>query len=357
MKSELLSRRGYQHGRINKETFSQNSHSKQQQRASWALGDPVLLRGEISDALRFYNSRIKESRRLVDRIMQGESLQTILDQQPYQSRLSTQFEPLGASSNPNNPQEIETLFFDSLEDTGYTAEDLWVKLSWLSFYENDDSLRFRFSFGEDFAEDVAADQERQRYAGKLSNSVFPESALITENSRIRSLLCDLISSRAVEFVERIVYFNAPSGGAYLHHDRERGHAGVVYAQVSGETFWIALPSHRLVSELRSFCDTCHRQDKWPSSLSTEFINEIQAVVHSETLTAQLESFSNDTLIHLINETGAFTQYLINQGHGYTINSGDVLLLPQQSQQQCCWHSVFCLTETTGEGLSFAVRSA
>jgi len=78
---------------------------------------------------------------------------------------------------------------------------------------------------------------------------------------------------------------------------------------------------------------------------------------TERLNAELDSFANDNLIQLINETKAFVQQLIAAGHGHLIETGDVLLLPQEDQNKCCWHSVFNLGEESGQALSFAVRGS
>ena len=51
--------------------------------------------------------------------------------------------------NEGDDQEIETVLFDALDNGEVVAEDLWAKVSWLSFFEEDSSLRVRFSFGMD----------------------------------------------------------------------------------------------------------------------------------------------------------------------------------------------------------------
>ena len=225
----------------------------------------------------------------------------------------------------------------------------------MSFYEEDASLRFRFSFGVDFVEDVAADSNRQHYAAKLTEAIFPESEIITNNQSLKESLNHIFSGSEFKFVERIVYFNSPDGGAYLHHDRERGHAGVVYAQLTGQTFWLALTKQSLIGEISYFINACGKNG-WPKTINEDTKAElIKCSKSAETLSDQLDSFANTALIHLINETSEFVQQLINHGHWRHLKPGDVLLLPQESEQDCCWHSVFCLGEESGEALSFAIR--
>ena len=66
----------------------------------------------------------------------------------------------------------------------------------------------------------ASDQRRQHYAALLCDVIFPESSIVTENEPLHRSLKSIIGCEQLNFVERIVYFNAPQGGAYLHHDLE-----------------------------------------------------------------------------------------------------------------------------------------
>jgi len=189
----------------------------------------------------------------------------------------------------------------------------------------------------------------------LTESVFPESRLITENNILKQKLTDIIKSSTFSFVERIIYFNSPNGGAYLHHDRERGHAGVVYAQLTGETLWLALSKQQLINEITVFIENCQQQT-WPETLDESAREALLFYTNDQQACAeQLESFANDVLIQLINETTEFVQHLINQGYSKHLQAGDVLLLPQETEMNCCWHSVFCLGEMPGQALSFAIR--
>jgi hypothetical protein len=213
-------------------------------------------------------------------------------------------------------------------------------------------LRFRFSFGIDHEEDVSADPMRQQLAAELGDKVFPESSIITGNIELNNKLSLILEGRTPCFVERIYYFNAPNGGAYLHHDLERGHAGVVFAQLTGSTFWLALPKQALVQEIIAFS----KSHSWPESLTLEMRKEMSDLLLDRNyLSEQLSSFSNNTLIHLINETQEFVQFLIARGHSKHLLAGDVLLLPQATADTCCWHSVFCSGDEMGQALSFAIR--
>ena len=351
-----LHRRGFDLGSISIDSTTPENDPL----SNWGEGKPVYLQGICREQLSSFTQDIKASEKLYSAVLDEQECDEIFTQSPYIDRLETNFESLGSSYNEGDEQEIETVIFDAIspEDPDTVlAEDLWVKASWLSFYEGDASLRFRFSFGVDFVEDVAADQNRQHYAALLTEAVFPESNIITANQKLKSTLSQTLGSEEFRFVERIIYFNSPNGGAYLHHDRERGHAGVVYAQLTGKTLWLALPQQALINEINLFVKTCQASN-WPANISTECKNEIINCAVSEQLLAnELDSFANSALIHLINETPDFVQQLINNGHSRQLNAGDAMLLPQESALKCCWHSVFCLGEESGQALSFAIRSA
>ena len=62
----------------------------------------------------------------------------------------------------------------------------------------------------------------------------------------------MLQAEDLVYVERIVYFNAPEGGAQFHHDVERGHLGVVFAQLSGRTAWLTLSTEQLLDAMQNF---------------------------------------------------------------------------------------------------------
>lgn len=342
-----LKRRGFSLG-----TADPNSTQQDVSLEKWHLGYPVLLKQALIDELEKHQASIQHTEVLVKAILNEQECDAQLAREPYLSRLEPKFESLGSAYNEGDQQEIEMVMFDAMDGDDIIGEDLWLKVSWLSFYDEDPSLRFRFSFGVDLEEDVSADPQRQQLAAELSDAVFPESSIITDNPALNEKLKTILNNQEVSFVERIVYFNAPNGGAYLHHDLERGHAGVVFAQLSGNTFWLALPKQALVKEIIAFS----KSQPWPDSLTLEMRSEMSDLLLDRSyLSEQLSSFTNSSLIHLINETEEFVQFLIRRGHSKHLTPGDVLLLPQTTADTCCWHSVFCSGNEMGQALSFAIR--
>lgn len=343
-----LIRRGFKLGTAQHNT----SYARSQVTERWTNGYPVLLEKAAKPSIEDHQQAILDTEKLVLSVLEGNECLSFFNTSHYKTRLAPYFTPLGCAINEGDDQEIETVLFDAVANGEVVGEDLWMKVSWLSFEEEDASLRFRFSFGVDHEEDVAADSARQHYAAQLTNAIFPESTIITENQSLTAALSGLLKCDNIRYVERIVYFNAPNGGAYLHHDLERGHAGVAFAQLSGSTYWLALPKNALILEIVKFVDA----DIWPETLDQTAREEIRTLAKNpENLAEELDSFANSSLVHLINETEAFVQQLIRNGHGQELVAGDVLLLPQHDQDTCCWHSVFCLGEQMGQALSFAIR--
>ena len=352
MDQPSLFRRGFDLGTVK----IVRPESKNNSLERWSNGESIFEAGLCSKLIPNFASELASSRQLYQAVIAGAICDDLLLESPYNERLGEYFECLGSSFNEGDDQEIETVQFDALQAGQIVAEDLWVKISWLSFHEDDASLRFRFSFGIDHYQDVAADPNRQLWSAKLAELVFPESKIVSENADLKDLLVDLLGDSPFSFVERIVYFNAPSGGAYLHHDLERGHDGVVYCQLNGQTYWLALPKANLLGEIISFCESCDKSGSWPQSIDVTSQNNLREICATPShLANELDTFANSDLINLINETREFVQQLIQHGYGQLMNPGDVLFLPQYDSQTCCWHSVFTVGEETGQALSFAIK--
>ncbi|MDX8401206.1 MAG: hypothetical protein R8K47_01095 [Mariprofundaceae bacterium] len=319
----------------------------------WRADAPCLLPGWVDAAS--CAEDVAVSHALMEKVLDSGRLEPWLDAAPWRERLAPRFAFVAASAEEHDPQAIEKAYFDALSDgPDAAAEDLWCKASWLSFEEDDASLRFRFSFGMEGFEDVAADAGRQAWAAELCAALFPESRAITENERIRALFAAVLGGEPA-FVERIVYFNAPNGGAQFHHDVERGHAGVIYAQMSGETFWLACGKPVLMAELAAFARSR------PESLAAvlpgagerrAFLALLDA---PDDLAALLDEPDHEPLEAVLDRSPHFVHWMCERGHAFILRPGDALLLPQRDLARCVWHSVFCLGDAPGEGLSFAVR--
>lgn len=326
-------------------------------RNAWSSSRPSVLPGHCTAAIPNYSREIEQARQLMERIAASESPADLLDASPYSERLLPRFEMLAASSDESDMQEIETIEFDAMEDDEIVGENLWCKCSWLSYEEDDASLRFRFSFGMVGYEDVAADLERQIFAGELTEAIFPESAIISGDKRLEQKLCKALGIGKLAYVERIIYFNAPNGGAQFHQDVERGHLGVVFAQLRGRTGWLACSKKELMDEIEKFVGNTQNhaalQQLLPDASARRELLTIAA--DRVQLNLGLDDRDNEPLELLINRCPPFYQQLSDHGHTYILNPGDIILLPQKDVDECCWHTVFCLDDFAGEALSFAIR--
>ena len=327
--------------------------------AKWRNDEAILLPGLLDIAP--WQADIAQAQRLMEGTLESGACAHLLEIGPYRERLAARFPLVASSFEDHDEQGIEKLYFDAECDQNGTpecvAEDLWCKASWLSFIEEDASLRFRFSFGMECLEDVAADPARQQWAARLCDAIFPESAVITENATINGMLKPVLDGTPA-YVERIVYFNAPNGGAQMHHDVERGHDGVVFAQLSGNTCWLALAKPLLIDEISTFVADAGNSSELarllPDASQRGALRELCA--DRAALSSYMDGFDHELAEAVMVRSPQFIHQLVQQGYGYMLHPGDVLLMPQRDLDRCVWHSVITLGDEPGEALSFAVRS-
>lgn len=281
----------------------------------WGDAYPIHLPRALEARLRGRRSEVRSSLALFERLRRGASVQDEL-----WARLAgrTDFAPAGASIDAGDEREIEKVFADRLRGGRRVARDLYAKLSWIATDERDVSLRMRFSFGSETLCEWQQETRRAPHAEALAEAVFPESDVLTGHAGLVALVGALIR-RAPRFGERIVYNNAPGGGAIFHHDVEPHQLGVLYGQLAGETGWLALPRELLVNEIAA-------------ALS----------IRPKRALARLEREDDAELARLLNGTPAFTRTLVRRGSFVHLRAGDALLLPSPTPEATCWHSVFAL---------------
>lgn len=325
----------------------------------WQQGEPLLLRNAVSNnALEQYEPSMEQTYKLVEGVLDGDSVVQLMESEGFFERLAPDYEFIGGFSDESDYQGIEQLEFEATENGKVLADNIWMKASWLSFEDEDASLRFRFSYGREGLEDVAQSFQKEMLTAELSERVFPESALITRNQELIGKVSAITGINKPAFVERIFYFNAPNGGAQFHHDVERGHEGVVFAQLVGSTAWLALAKPRLLDELQKFLKRDDIEIVLQQYFSIEEIEEILIKVDDRQFWSDcLDNRDNELAEQLLNHISEFFADLVTAGYGYVLHPGDVILLPQADLQNCCWHTVFCLDDFPGEALSFAIRDS
>ncbi len=329
----------------------------QRARQHWQASKPFVLPGILKSSLAAQASAIQHSRQLYKAVLDEQDVDEMLDRSPYRERLQPDFELLCSRFDASDPQEIMSIDFDAHYDDE-VVEDTWLRISWLSFVEEDASLRFRFSFGMEGYEDVSLDLKRQRLAARLEEKIFPESCILTGDRILNERLATVAGCHEFEYLERIVYFNAPNGGAQFHHDAEKGHLGVVYAQVTGQTFWLALSKQELIGEIIEFMSQAEnrswlvRECEQGEELDAARLDAFDDAVY---LDQALNDLFHPELNILLNQSTVFFDQLLAKQFAWFLEPGDIMLLPQQSLSDCAWHSVFCLGEDAGEALSFAIK--
>jgi len=352
----LLRRRGTALGWVAEQPELPGYEAESAGRA-WTNSEGYALKGFVADLIAPYQADIQQACKLMEQVAEGAEVADLFEQSPYIERTTAQFELLSAFQDEGDDQEIETVEYDAVEDDEVVAENLWCKASWLSFEDDDASLRFRFSFGMVGYEDVAADYQRQHYAAQLTDAIFPESAIISQNKTLEAFLCQALNAEKLAYVERIIYFNAPNGGAQFHQDVERGHLGVVFAQIHGRTGWLACSKAQLIDQVQAFVADPANESVLLGLMDERMLDELKLKAASQTdLNGWLDERDNDPLELLLNRCPEFYKVLFDLGYGYLINEGDIILLPQKSIDECCWHTVFCIDDFPGESLSFAIRT-
>ncbi len=365
-----LKRRGFDLGQVTPLAHPTMPTAKEVTQA-WQSDKAIVLPALLSENLEKAARNIEKSHKLMENVLESGEITPFLEQPPYQEAIAQNFFIVAASPEEHDAQGIEKIYFDAHElnfasssesnngadnEDDVVAEELWCKGSWLSFIDDDASLRFRFSWGMEGYEDVSADPFKQAWAGKLCDVLFPESSLITQNDAILAHLSSILGKKP-SFVERIVYFNAPNGGAQFHHDVERGHAGVVFAQLSGSTFWLTLAKPKLMDEIISFVANAKNQQAIASVLPQASDQQTLKKLcdNRDDLSCYMEEPDHELVEALMDRCPEFVAHLVDHGYSHTLQAGDVLLLPQRDLDNCVWHSVFTLGDTPGEALSFAVR--
>src|SRR6185503_1388669 len=141
----------------------------------------------------------------------------------------------------------------------------------------------------------------------FADALFPECAVIAGNAPLVALVERAIGAPA-RLSERIVYSNAPGGGATFHHDDEPRQLGVVYGQLAGETAWLALPKRELARHVAEFART----------------PRLRRLAGTER--KALRALDREGgIARLLNETPAFTRRLVEHGALQHLSPGDALV--------------------------------
>ncbi len=285
--------------------------------STWNAGEPVFLPGMLGASPTQFAAPIQTCLRMFDRLRAGDrfvdELQRRLDD-------DQNLRYGGSKVDRTDPREVERVFVDAEVQGQVVANDLWAKLAWIANAENDRSLRIRFSAGKDQIEAwMQATDLTAGWVDQYAQRAFPECGAILGCRRLRDLLAILIP-RPHRLSERILYNNAPGGGAVFHHDAEPGQLGVCFCQLEGHTAWLSLSKRRLAKLL----------------VRTHFVKTMTAAM------AALDQNDDAALVRWLNRDATFTAHLAAHGALFVLQAGDTILLPSHGIDEVAWHSVVAL---------------
>jgi hypothetical protein len=342
-----LRRRGVDHGRFSAPSPGPADAPLSAEflaRASeaWAADEPIVVRGAVAAELRRWRRDIERALAGFAGLRRGESFEQLVARRIARC---DDFRPAGVTIDLGDTREIEKVFVDGLSSGRAVARDLYAKLSWIAFDERDTSLRIRFSFGAEALLDWQKETRRARWSERFAQVLFPECEAITSNAALTGLIERMVGRKA-RLGERIVYNNAPGGGATFHHDDEPGQLGVVYTQLEGSTAWFALPKRRLARHVAAAA-----RSKALKQLAGTPARALRA----------LDDTADPHLGKLLNATPSFTRRLAAEGALRVLRAGDSVLLPSHGPDDVCWHAVFALGSrpslSHSYGIFFAQRES
>lgn len=283
----------------------------------WRDASPLFLPAALGDAPERFAAPIAGCLRMFDRLRRGGRF---LDELERRLHADDDLRYAGSTVDRADRREIERVFVDAEPGGERVASDLWAKLTWIADDEHDRSLRIRFSAGkEQLAEWMAATDLTAGWVDQFAARAFPECEAILRCARLRTLL-DRVLCRPHRLSERILYNNAPNGGAVFHHDAEPGQLGVCFSQLQGHTAWLALKKRTLASLL----------------VRSGFARGQRQAMHA------LDAADDQKLWHRLNRDAEFTAQLAAHGALFVLGPGDCIVLPSHGIDDVAWHSVLAL---------------
>lgn len=283
----------------------------------WRAGEPVFLPGALGDAPHRHAHAIAASLAMFDRLRRGGRL---LDELEQRLQDDDDLRYAGSTVDKADAREVERVFVDAEQGGEVVAKDLWAMLAWIAHDESDRSLRIRFSAGADRVEDwMQSTDLTAGWVDQFASRAFPECQAILTCAPLRRTL-DRLIARPYRMSERILYNNAPDGGAVFHHDAEPAQLGVCFSQLEGHTAWLSIGKRRLAQLL---VRGGHARD------------------HRAAM-AKLDQGDDKPLWRVLNRDAAFTGELAARGALFVLQAGDSILLPSHGIDDVAWHSVLAL---------------
>lgn len=323
-------------------------------RERWDADRPVLLPGILADVA---ESCAAEGVALGERLREPSGLGAWL----AESRAKL---PEGLELAAADTQDTDERTLAKRGLTRADAPDLWLKSARLSTFEGDASLRLRASFGEEVDDDASKDEASHRAVARVAEALVPGALRIGLEPALGARLRELVGTEPL-FTQQIAYWNAPQGGALMHHDAfdapdNGGQVGVCYAQLAGATAWLALSLGDLADQVTDYCEALDdgeaewvRKALWPDR--RDFERSLARIKNRAALELELAEPGQGQFGALVGRA-EFTSFLADCGHGVIVGPGDVLLLPSHGLTRCALHSVFCAGDEPNYSISSALRA-
>ena len=321
-----LRRRGADLGHV--VTVHRDLRDEQAGQAAWAAGEPIFLPGILGDAPARSGQAIDAALLMFERLRAGGEF---LDEVEARVGDDDHLRYAGSTVDRDDPREVERVFVNAEVGDAVVAEDLWAKLAWITTQEADDSLRIRFSNGLDQQEQwLTTNEQTVSWVDQFALRTFPECQAVLASAPLRRRL-DRWIARPYRLSERIIYNNAPDGGAVFHHDAEPNQLGVVYSQLEGRTAWFTMAKPRLARLLVRF--------------------GLPSMRHA---IAAMDSGCDAELHEILNRDQDFAAALAANGGLFLLRAGDAIVLPSPSFHDCAWHSVLAIGDQPSLAHSYGI---
>ena len=333
-KTIVLQRRGQRHGEFAPARVAELGRKERVER--WEADRPLHFASALAPLLPALRAPIRRTLALFEALRDDQ--RSFEEEVRARLRGNRTFSPSGSVVDVGDTRELEKVYVDGMRGREFAARALYAKLSWIAHDPRDASLRIRFSFGSERLFDWQKETRRAPWAARYAEALFPECRALSANRALLGTVERLVGQK-VRLSERIIYNNAPGGGAIFHHDCEPWQLGVVFGQLAGETAWFALPKRELAKLVAEFA----RGTKLARLCGTQ----------ARALKA-LDKEGDERMETLLNRTPKFTRLLVERGHLLHLRAGDALLLPNHAWDDTCWHSVFALGDEASLAHSYGI---
>jgi hypothetical protein len=317
----------------------------------WRAARPIVLPGWASDLLELAKPSTPALTRLCRNLRTPRTLKRFLNAQVA----GLELEPHAKLDDPERDLEKYAVV---------GGRGMWIKSATLSSPASNSSGRVRFSFGAEGDDDASTDEAAHALVAKLARRCLPLADQLARSRPHAAQLARFIGGPAL-LTQQILYWNAPEGGALLHHDAFHESArtrqrGVCYVQQTGATIWLALSTRDLAARTREFLDALTEGaapwviDDWFDG-ARAFAKLARRASDAKWLERELVAPGCGAFARLVNYSPEYLGLLIDAGHAWRLGPGDAILLPNFGHHRTCHHAVWCASKTPGLALSMAIR--